>query len=95
MRLILRVEYENGTAEDVVSSAADLVAFESKYSRSIARLEQEMRFTDLLFLAWHSLSRRKVTALDFEPWIETVASVGAGEEDPKSNRSETKANTGS
>ena len=95
MRLTLRVEYENGTAEDVVSSAADLVAFETKYSRSVAKLETEMRFTDLLFLAWHSLFRRKATALEFEPWIETVSSIGAGEEDPKSSRSETKANTGS
>jgi hypothetical protein len=95
MRLTLRVDYENGTAEEVVCSAADLVAFEATYSRSVARLEQEMRFTDLLYLAWHSSHRRKKTTATFEAWVDTVATIGAGEEDPKSKGSETKANTGS
>jgi hypothetical protein len=49
----------------------------------------------LLFLAWHSSHRRKVTTAEFEAWVDTVATIGAGEEDPKSSRSETKANTGS
>ena len=43
MRITLRTEFVDGTAEDVICSAADLVAFEEKYQRSVVRLEQEMK----------------------------------------------------
>ena len=46
-------------------------------------LEKEQKLTYIAFLAWASLSRQKLTALNFEEFIETVASVGASEADPK------------
>jgi hypothetical protein len=36
---------------------------------------------DLAWLAWHCEKRNKVTALDFDPWLETVEEISAeGEE---------------
>jgi hypothetical protein len=81
MKITLQIEYADGTTKEVVVSAADMVAFESKYDISIARLD-EARISWLLFLAWHSENRRKVTTLDYDAWLDTVESVG-GAEDPK------------
>lgn len=84
MRISLRVEFTDGTEKDVMCSAKDLVAFEEKFSRSVARFEQEMRLTDLLFLAWHSENRTKATAKDFDSWLDDVESIAASDDDPKS-----------
>lgn len=78
MRLSLRVSYLDGSAVDVVTSAADLVRFEEAFSRSIAKLETELRFTDLAWLAWHALKRQGKTGLDFDAWIDTLDSVEFG-----------------
>jgi hypothetical protein len=84
MRITLRTEFIDGTVEDVICSAADLVAFEERYQRSVVRLEQEMRLTDLLFIAWHSLNRQKKTLKDFDNWLNDVESITSSDEDPKS-----------
>jgi hypothetical protein len=84
MRINLRVEFTDGNNKDVTCSAKDLVAFEEKYSRSVARFEQEMRLTDLLWLAWHSENRTKATGKDFDSWLDDVESIGQSDEDPKS-----------
>lgn len=83
MRVNLRVEYENGNKEEVQCSAKDLVAFEDKFQRSVARLEQEMRLTDLLFIAWHSLKRRNQTDKEFDAWLDGVESIYPSDDDPK------------
>jgi hypothetical protein len=83
MRINLRVDYTNGESKEITCSARDLVAFEEKYNRSVAKLEAEFKLTDLLFLAWHSEQRRKETKKDFDSWLDDVETVGVGETDPK------------
>ena len=83
MRINLRVDYTNGESKEIVCSARDLVAFEEKYSRSVAKLETEFKLTDLLFLAWHSESRRKETKKDFDSWLDDVEQNGVSDNDPK------------
>jgi hypothetical protein len=83
MRITLRVDLVDGSKQDVICSAIDLVAFEDKYQRSVARLEHEMRLTDLLFIAWHSLHRQKQTGKDFDNWLDDIEGVTASEIDPK------------
>lgn len=83
MKMILRVELVDGSAEDIVCSAKDFVAFEDKYQRSIARFEQEMKLTDLLFIAWHSMNRQKKTTKDFDSWLDDIESIEPSEQDPK------------
>jgi hypothetical protein len=84
MRINLRVELTDGNKKEVTCSAKDLVAFEEKYSRSVARFEQEMRLTDLLWLAWHSENRTKATGKDFDSWLDDVESIEPSDADPKS-----------
>lgn len=76
MRINLRVTYTDGTAAaDTAAVTADLVAFEEHFNRSVARLEVELRLTDICWLAWHSLHRKGSTGLEFHPWLETVDGV--------------------
>jgi hypothetical protein len=83
MKLNLRLSYENGQAKEIVCSAKDLVAFEDKYNRSVAKFETEFRLTDLLWLAWQSEHRRKETTKQFESWLDEVDSIEVSENSPK------------
>ena len=83
MRIVLRLNYNDGNSKDVICSAKDLVAFEEKFSRSVAKLEAEFRITDLLFLAWHSEKRNNATKKEFDNWLDEVESIGVSEQDPK------------
>ena len=81
--MILRVELNDGSIEEVTCGARDFVAFEEKYERSVARFEQELKLTDLLFIAWHALTRQKKTSKDFNAWLDDVDSIEPSEQDPK------------
>lgn len=75
MKINLRVSYADGSAVDTAATTADLVAFEEVFSRSVARLEVELRLTDICWLAWQSLTRQGKTAADFKAWLETIDGV--------------------
>lgn len=80
MKFNLRILYGTGESVDVCASAPDLVAFESEFEMSVARLESEMRVTHLLWLAWTALKRQKLVVSEFDVWLESVESVEAGSE---------------
>jgi hypothetical protein len=81
MKLTLRIEFSDGTHKDILVSAADMVAFEDKFNISISKLD-DPRIGWLLFLAWHSESRRKATSKTYEEWLEDVETIGQTD-DPK------------
>lgn len=75
----LRVIFTDGSEKVVTAIAADLVAFESKFDLSVARLQQEVRLTHLFFIAWHVLKRTGETKDEFDKWVESVNMVGEAE----------------
>jgi len=76
MKIALRVVYTDGKTSDVDAVFADFVGFERTWQRSVAKFEQEIRLTDLAWLAWSSETRAKKTAAKFDPdWINTVETV--------------------
>jgi hypothetical protein len=83
MKINLRLTYEGKEPKEITCSARDLVAFEEKFDRSVAKLENEFRITDLFFLAWHSEHRRGDSKKSFEDWLDTVELVEASEQSPK------------
>ena len=83
MKVNLRVTFEDKTVEEVSATARDLVAFEDKFTKSVASLEADFRITDLLWLAWHWLERKGKTNLSFEEWCDEVDTIEASEESPK------------
>jgi len=82
MKINLRVEFVSGESQEVSATAPDLVAFEDKFNLSVTKLESEMKFTHLVWLAWTALSRQKLTSKEFDAWLADVASVGP-ESSPK------------
>jgi len=74
----LHIAYLDGRERDVSTTASDLIAFESHFDLSIARLEKEIRLTHLFYLAWHAEKRTKDTELEFDAWVETVSVVSEG-----------------
>lgn len=75
MKIELKVLFIDGKTSDTDAMFADFVAFERQWQRSVVKFEDELRLTDLAWLAWKSESRMRRTQLPFETWIETVESV--------------------
>jgi len=71
----LQIEFLDGSTAEITAVAADLIAFESKFDLSVARLEKEIRLTHLFFIAWHVLKRTGKTSEEFEKWAESVSIV--------------------
>lgn len=71
----LQIEFIDGSTAEITAGAADLIAFESKFDLSVARLEKEIRLTHLFFIAWHVLKRTAQTTEEFEKWVESVSIV--------------------
>lgn len=82
MRLNLQVQYtaKPDETKDLVCNPSDMVKLEERYNISIASLENNIKITHLLFLAWASESRTKATTLSFEEWVDTVESVSPSEQ---------------
>jgi len=76
MKINLRIEFVSGESQEVSATAPDLVAFEDKFNLSVTKLESEMKFTHLVWLAWTSLNRQKLVVKEFDSWLADVASVG-------------------
>jgi hypothetical protein len=82
MNFTLLINLLDGTSKEVTGIAADLVAFEAEYDLSVSRLNQDMKITHLLWLAWHVLKRTGETKDTFQKWVESVEGVEAA--NPKS-----------
>jgi hypothetical protein len=84
MRINLRIKYAADEKDrEITCSASDLVAFEEKYNRSVAKLQSEFKLTDLMFLAWRSETRTKHTTKEFETWLDDIDTVEVSNQDPK------------
>lgn len=80
MKIALTIEFINGDKVEVDAAFPDFVAFERTWQRSVARLDTDLRLTDLAWLAWSAMSRTKQTALKFDPeWVSTVVSCNPRE----------------
>lgn len=82
MNFTLAIHYIGKEEPKVVSGiAADIVAFETKFDMSMSRLQNDVKLTHLMFLAWHVEHRTKATGKAFEEWVNDVEMVAAA--DPK------------
>lgn len=76
MKLALRIIYNDGVHQDTDAVFADFVAFERTWNRSISKLEEEIRLTDLAWLSWHSQKRQGKVTEPFDPqWLNKVEEV--------------------
>lgn len=59
----------SGQVFEASAGPAELIAFEATFDRSVVKIQDELRFTDLAFLAWHALKRSKKTTTEFSEWV--------------------------
>jgi hypothetical protein len=75
----LLIEFPDGTSKEIQALPIDQVKFESEFEVSLSSLANNAKMTHLYWLAWHAEKRMKATDLDFDPWLETIAGIGATE----------------
>lgn len=80
MKIKLDVKYDDGATAAATVAAVDFVGFEETFDRSMAKFQTELKFTDLCWLAWHSLHRKNESIGDFHAWLENVEGVTFGED---------------
>lgn len=83
MRVYLRILFNDGTDKQVVATAPEIVAWETRFDKSVGTLLKGFKATDLLFLSWHHEFRSKATEMGFDDWLNLVDLVELGEADPK------------
>lgn len=71
----LRVDYKDGSTVSTTAETVDLVDYEEQFARSITHLDDELRYTDVLWLSWRSLTRQGLTALEWRDWLATVSNA--------------------
>ena len=82
MNFTLNIHYIGKDEPTTVTGiAADIVAFETKFDMSMSKLQNDVKLTHLMFLAWHTEHRTKATGKAFEEWVNDVEMVTAA--DPK------------
>ena len=79
MKIALQVTSALDSSErTIMATFPDFIAFEKKFSKSVAKFEAELTLTDLAFIAWHSEHRQKKTGLDFDSWINEIEALELG-----------------
>ena len=81
MQLRINITYDDGSTVDATASTVDLVALERQTAKPLTTLLTERFLSDMLWLAWHVLHRRKATEKDFDAWLEQVDTMTLGETD--------------
>jgi len=80
MELNLQATFQDGIEKVISTGAPEIVAFEREFDKPITTMQESPRYTYLVFMAWHSESRNKSTALKFEDWTNTIAGIEVAEE---------------
>lgn len=82
MKIKLKITYINGVTKDVDALFPDFVSYERTWNKSVTKLDEELRLTDIGWLAWHVLFRTKEIVMPFDPdWIGTVEIIEVREEE--------------
>jgi len=81
MQLRINITYDDGATVDASAATVDLVAWERHTTKPLNKLLTERFLSDMLWLAWHVLHRRKLTDRDFDAWLEQVDTMTLGETD--------------
>ena len=80
--IALTISFVDGSEKPVTAVAADLIAFETHFDKSVTELQKNVRLSYLFYICWHVLKRTNETSEEFEKWTETVVGVTI-EDEPK------------
>jgi hypothetical protein len=82
MKISLGITFCDGSTQTVQAVFADFVQFEKQWNRSVAKFEQEVKLTDLAWLAWASMRRQGLTTKSFDPdFVSSVDDISLLDDD--------------
>lgn len=85
MKLAITIEYNNGETGTYIAQPPEWAKWEKATGHTISKAQDAIGVWDLLFLAYNAFKRENAgkPMKSFEVWMETVADVKTGEDDPK------------
>lgn len=75
MKMNMNVTMSDNTTKNCNAQFADFVMFERTWNRSVTKFQEELRLTDLAWLAWRSQIRLKLITIQFDEWLENVLDI--------------------
>jgi len=81
--ITFNIVFLDGTEKAVTAIAADLIAFEEKFDKSVSALTNDPRITHLFYICWHVLKRTGEEKQDFDKWVQSVSGVVVGDDQKK------------
>lgn len=83
MQIPFKVEFADGSKQDVICGTPDFIAFEDKFNLAVTTIQKDPRLTYLAFIVWNALRRKKQTEKTFEEFTVALESIEADDSDPK------------
>jgi hypothetical protein len=85
MKLSITIEYNGGNTETYIAQPPEWAKWEKTTGHTITKAQDNIGIWDLMFLAYNAYKRENAgkPVKSFEVWMETVADVRTGQEDPK------------
>jgi hypothetical protein len=85
MKLPITIEYNSGEQATYVAAPPEWAKWEIKTGKTINQVKDSIGISDLLFLAYNAYKREAAgkPIKPYEIWMDTVANVIVGDEDPK------------
>jgi hypothetical protein len=79
VQLTIKVDYRQLSGQTITDKAAitlaDYAAWERKSGKVVQQLQSGMGLNDLLFLAWHRLTKNGKENRGYELWCESVIEI--------------------
>lgn len=67
-----KVTSDDGSGVAVTASAPDYIEYEMRFNKSVIQGMSDGMWSVYMFIVWHAMHRQGLTALDWEPWLETA-----------------------
>lgn len=95
MKLPITITYNNGDEAIYVAQPPEWAKWEKETGKTIAQATSAIGIWDLMFLAYNAHKREAAgkPVKSFPIWMETVADIKAGDDDPKSISAEASADS--
>jgi hypothetical protein len=85
MKLAITIEYNSGESATYIAQPPEWAKWEKTTGHTITKAQENIGIWDLMILAYNAHKREAAgkPVKAFEVWMETVADVRTGQEDPK------------
>ena len=95
MKLPITITYNNGEEATYIAQPPEWAKWEKETGKTIAQATSSIGIWDLMFLAYNAHKREAAgkPVKAFPVWMETIADIKAGADDPKSTNAEASADS--